>query len=587
MVIGDTNPVALSRGQANSAGRTGNADRPQAPSSGAKPLEVINRPSTAEATAPNKQPKPSASPQGRQIESTPQPAQGETKTRTGLSNADAKLFKVLSRPLQGLLALGVLSTSKTTIAQVLKSAPASPRQVQILIETIGSRALTQALGTKNHSGNVPQLLKLDIQGHHLVTLSKEAFKQGQSLSVILSRQGQLTTQLSKTQPLNTAAIPMVRNEVKAEQTNTIQTALRQAMPLQQPMKTVINGLLQLLKLPSPVAGSLVNASTHIMLKQIASQIPELSTLGKSANIKQLLNKSGLLQESHLASLIGQSKKTAPTTTSFAPPASPGKSGLAIDLGNLKTQLARLNLELGKALGETRAKVGNTLPPLANTLSGTGPLGSSLPISSKITIDSALVQLLTQIFKPLNLANKNSSAQLSQQISNLPPEQQQQLRQLVLQRLLQISQAGGAKIQAQQLLTISELPLQNSQRWCFDIPFMFQGQSHGVELEIQERAPRKNTSENKTETQSQWQIRLSLELPNMGKLQVDLKLVEERSNIVFWFEEEIALKAAKETIQTLKQRLRKEGIEVEELQCQIGIPPKLETNLQHNLINTRA
>jgi len=585
MVIGDTTPVVLS------SSKLGNAERPLPSSSDATARQNTNRGNTAEATTASKNLRSSTPPQGRLLDSIRSADQDSSQGRTSLNTADAKLFKTLSRPLQGLLALGVLSTSKSTIAQVLKSAPATPRQVQILIETIGSRALTQALGSKNHSGNVPQLLKLDIQGHHLVTLSKETFKQGQSLSVILSRQGQLTTQLNKAQPSNTGTGAAIKLSATPAQSNTIQSALRQSMPLQQPMNQVVNGLLQLLKLPNPVASKLVNASTHILLRQIASQIPELSTLGKSPNVKQLLSKSGLLQESHLAKLIGQSKTTGPSTTNAANTTllgSVGKAGSSIDLGNLKTQLARLGLELGKALAESRGnKPSDTLRPLLSASSTTQPLAANLGSSSKITLDSALAQLPGQIFKPLKLTDKNSTAQLTQQIANLPPGQQQQLRQMVLQRLLQISQAGGAKIQAQQLLSLTEMPLQNTQRWCFDIPFMFQGQSHGLELEIQEREPRKQNNDKKTQAQSQWQIRLSLELPNMGKLQVDLKLVEQRSNIVFWFEEETALQAAKQLMQTLKQRLNKEGIEVEEIQCQKGIPPKLETTLQHNLINTKA
>ncbi len=234
------------------------------------------------------------------------------------------------------------------------------------------------------------------------------------------------------------------------------------------------------------------------------------------------------------------------------------------------QLSRLN-----------SPVGNSSPttPSSNTAS------SPATGNSQLISNSQVGKLLDLLLSPQGDIASKTQATLQEQFKQLQAPQLRLLREQIKQKLLTLSQAGLAKVQTQQLQMLSEPATGVLQRWLMELPFSHQGEVRSIELEIQKRDAKKKNAEGKL--QNQWQLRLNIDLQELGNLQADIKLIAERGSIQLWFAKTEALQLAQAKLDTLRQTLTQKGLELEELRCHQGIPPKLETSLQFQLINTRA
>ncbi|MCV6615929.1 MAG: flagellar hook-length control protein FliK [Cellvibrionaceae bacterium] len=489
-----------------------------------------------------------------------------------LLSAKAELFKRLPARLQGLLALGLLHSDKAVPARVIKAALASPQQVQTLMPALIGQAKSaataqgqaQAFSSAALIRQPPTLVKLELGGHQVVTISPRPVKVGDYLALRLSQDGRLIAA-----PLATKAGAAAASTGPAQGNQNQQilaSALRQSLPQQQPLATVLGQLLNAQALARPEL-KLLDASSRLLLQQISQTLAEPRQLQQAEPLRQAIGRSGLWQESHLQ-LLGQASnnvKGGPT----------GKLG-SINLDNLKTQLGRLVQQLKNQQQLYPVAPQATGASAPTSPSGNGPSGG----------DKAIGQLLNQLLGMSQLQlNKTAEAQptLPPQLANLSTEQRQQLRQALWQRLAQLGSAGVHKIQAQQVQGL--LDSGPGQRWSLELPFVFGGQLRSVELDIQERPPRQRPGQGQ-QKQNQWQLRLSCDLPGLGKMQADVRLIGERGAIQLWFDSARANALAKNELQSLRQALLQGGVEVEELGCQQGLPPKLETSLQQ-LISTRA
>lgn len=500
-------------------------------------------------------------------------------------STDKQLFKLLPARLQGLFALGLISTHSDAKAKVVASAAAEARQVQLLLPLLKqSKSFSSAELIKQP----PTLLKLDLAGHQIVTVAKEPIAKGEWVNLRLNQQGQLI--LSK--PTNAIGQPSTGNVsplAKSPQL-TIQQALREALPSQQNLDKAIGQIQRLHQSLSllPPKHNLINANSRMMIQQLAEKLPSLQQLGSSNVVKQSLQNNGIQHEQQLAKLADAlahlpNKEAA---TSAQPSIIRGLSGSA-PLNDLKTQLLRLaqSLKNDVQLSRLQQSISQSAPSSKGTVSAESSSSNQSQTSNlPSNLNPKLANMLDLLLNPKHIEAKNQ-AFLLDQFKQLQGPQLRLLREQLKQKLLSISQAGVAKIQTQQLSSLSEAANGVVQRWLMELPFTHQGQVHSIELEIQQREAKKQSKEQKAV--KQWQLRLNIDLMELGALQADIKLHEQQSNIQLWFDQAGTQKLALSYIHELKEALQSKGLNVEELRCHQGIPPKLENKLQFQLINTRA
>ncbi len=454
----------------------------------------------------------------------------------------------------------------------------------------------------------PTLLKLDLSGHQLITISRQAFNIGDTVNLRLDPQGrlQLNTQHTQTSTgagstgnyTSTAIDPKAAPHIKLGIANqgsgqlSIQQALRESLPQQQQLSVVLN---QLRNLSHNLANlprdhNLLNASSRLLVDQLSDRLPSLAQLSQTRALKQAIVQSGIGQEAQLAKLSA-SKLSASKLSTVEPslPATSAPSGLqgynsladskahtASAVSDVKTLLARLAQSLRNEVQLGRLSS-------AQTSSAQRQISAN-PISPRISSD--LNAILEQLLNPQSALTAKTQTALLDQFKQLQGPQLRLLREQIKQKLIHLSQSGIAKVQTQQLNMLSEPASGVLQRWLMELPFRLQGSVHSVEIEIQKRAPQKR-KESTTTVQNQWQLRLNLDLNDLGALQVDVKLVAECGNIQLWFAKPEALHLAQGQLSKLRDSLTQQGLELEELRCHHGIPPKLETSLQFQLINTQA
>ncbi|WP_299976026.1 flagellar hook-length control protein FliK [uncultured Pseudoteredinibacter sp.] len=498
---------------------------------------------------------------------------------------DKQLFKLLPARLQGLFALGLISTHSDAKAKVVASSAAEARQVQLLLPLLKQ---DKSFSSAELIKQPPTLLKLDLAGHQIITVTKEPVSKGEWVKLRLNQQGQLIL----SQPTNATGQPSngnVSTLTKSPQL-TIQQALREALPSQQNLDKAIGQIQRLHQSLTllPPKHNLINANSRMIIQQLAEKLPSLQQLGSSNVVKQSVQNNGIQHEQQLAKLaeaLGQfSEKGA--ATSAQPNIIKGLS-VSAPLSDLKTQLLRLaqSLKNDVQLSRLQQSIGQSAPS-SKGASSPDTSSSSQNQTSKLhsNLSPKLSNMLDLLLNPKNLEAKNQ-AFLLDQFKQLQGPQLRLLREQLKQKLISISQAGVAKIQTQQLSSLSEAANGVVQRWLMELPFSHQGQIHSIELEIQQREAKKQSEEQKAV--KQWQLRLNIDLMELGALQADIKLHEQQSNIQLWFDQADTQKLALSHINHLKDALLSKGLDIEELRCHQGIPPKLENKLQFQLINTKA
>ncbi|GAA6153070.1 flagellar hook-length control protein FliK [Pseudoteredinibacter isoporae] len=505
---------------------------------------------------------------------------------------DKQLFKRLPARLQGLFALGLISDKNDSRAQVIVSALASARQVQQLLPLLQQgKSFTSA----DFIRQPPSLLKLEMAGgHQLLTVSREPIAKGAWVSLRLESNGALKvnalSEPEKTSPVHQALnskSSIGKSPLSSQPQVIIQKALRESLPQQQNLRDVLGHIRNLSQHLNqlPKEHNLFSASSRLLIDQLADKLPNIKLLSHGSGVKQAIIQSGVTQEAKLANLVKEISDMAV--------ASPGaqsattqtgslhqSTALAPALNDVKTLLGRLAQALRNDIQLSRASSATGGP--ATTASTAGSTTAGNPLSS---LNTPIGKLLDLLFNPQADITSKSHTALLEQFKQLQAPQRRLLREQINQKLLTLSQAGLAKVQTQQLQMLSEPVNGVLQRWLMELPFSHQGEVRSIELEIQQRESKKKNPQG--ELHNQWQLRLNIDLKALGKLQADIKLMAERGNIQLWFSNTEALQLAEAKLETLRQTLTRKGLELEELRCHQGVPPKLETSLQCQLINTRA
>jgi len=187
-------------------------------------------------------------------------------------------------------------------------------------------------------------------------------------------------------------------------------------------------------------------------------------------------------------------------------------------------------------------------------------------SSASTLAVALQLLLGRLGNQPTVELKSSPAQ---RLQNLVA----QLDQTQSSQLLKQLAGHASKMQGAQFATAeqAQTPQQNQQLY-IQLPLVQQGESRFAELAVTEREADGKPGEAKRQ---QWQLTMKFDLADAGHLLVQVRLTGLEVSLQFYAEQANIVSNAEQFLPLLKDRLKMQGLQVTEAQCQLGkIPEQL-------------
>lgn len=485
-----------------------------------------------------------------------------------------------------LLALGLgRSAANSTEAQVQSVAPVTAEQRQQLVarlvdllaqleakpDSADKQRQLARLGEERQLLNSPllKLVRLEVKQETLITYTDQPVKPGEHLRLYLNdnRLWQLSARLQTEaarlqQTLNPApraqapAPPASDSTLSAQPASAspqgraaLVEALRQALPLTD--KPELSATLpQLERLSLPQQRQLLPTNVRQALEQLAQQLRSPPQLLQPQALRQTLADSGVQLEHKLAQLIGRAQ-------ALATPTAPGR-----ERGEGES-LARL---MGQDWKGALLNLQQQLRGELNRLGQSPELRPQLP-------DTNLGQLLSQLAqRPAAELNDRT-----QRIQLLQLLHQQTLHSLARVQLSQLQAVGHQQAQAD-----SPTPTQSLS---VELPMRLGQEIYTLSLQIDEQwQSGYEEAKRRAGKVRQWQVLLSVELPEAGRLHAQITVREQQVATRLWAENAGTAEQIRGRLNELQQRLEKEGIEVTRLECHAGAPPKRKTQIHYSLVD---
>lgn len=313
------------------------------------------------------------------------------------------------------------------------------------------------------------------------------------------------------------------------------------------------------------------------LKTLASHIRLTDQLTNPKLLEMTLKNNGQTFEHKLAQLVTGVKHNAlslaPATSSLV---KPDNQPVATNKHALIPQVSVEKMaaqDLKGALLGLLHQLDVELDPTKPALPGTAPINEFNKALPAIALPQFLGMLANRQQGELN---------------------QKQLRTQLVMLMHQYTLGSIAKIQLQQMHTLNHQlgqadQAQPTSSWQFEIPVRQGHEVHPLPIQIEQQwiEEQSENAEQNTTRVRQWNVMLSFDLPLIGKFYAQLTLLGDNLSAKFWAENENTWLEAKNKMDGLKARLEHEGIQVTQLQCVPGLPPKPKVTLRYSLVDIKT
>ncbi|UZJ45392.1 flagellar hook-length control protein FliK [Marinimicrobium sp. C6131] len=423
-----------------------------------------------------------------------------------------------------------------------QSRPESANRTQQLARLTDEQQLLNAAQLK--------LVRLNVQQQNVVTYTDRALKPGQQVAVYLAenRLWQLATPraaspatggTSPSPPSGTASGPSVISE-----------ALRRALPMKDApdLAPALPRIDQLLSYRQQ--RDLFSSSLQQALRQAAQQLREPSRLTRPGGLREALSESGVFLEKKLLTALRTAARDA-----AAPGATTGQADRAGADAVHRVLSGDWKGALLKVLHQVRAELGR--------------LGQSPDVmrGNELNLGALLEQVSTR--SAPELADRSLRTQLLQMV-----------HQLALHSLARV-QSQQSQALTQQFAPADAGPA--PQTLTLEVPMRLGQDVQPLLLRI-EPEPEKDETGRRTGKIRQWQVQLSFDLPDAGTLYAQVTVRDQKVATRLWAEREPTANAIRSRLTELRQRLEKEGIEVTQLECHTGAPPRPMTDIRYSLVD---
>lgn len=437
---------------------------------------------------------------------------------------------------------------------------------------------------------------------------------------------QLSQQLSQQQPAQQPTSPSTQPPFEASLNNPLNNALSVGNKLYQSLQNL--GLTE-----SNLSQGIVATSTKIDSRKLLQQglknwlnnLPQSQHISTATGLQNALNNTGILAESQLlklsqqqlnlprplndANAIFQQLQKA-SALAFNKPAQQDKSA-AGTLENSPVSLSQRVKNTAKLISDSSQQALANLNKSFTTASHqsiptqTSAVGidwqSPLFNSQQYTTLEGLLKdpLLQNPSSNNKLAlaqiiglgtNKHTSFNSQQPPPNIPlnwPDRvgndatllrtlQNLLGQIEREQIQQMQSNEGAQISSANAQANPQAP---QQHW-LPLLVLHQQQLQLIEFIIDKEEVESTQGEKKL----QWFINLHFELPVLGKMSIEIAMLDNECSTTFWSESKTALSQISQHIQPLRERLTEQGILVNDIQSRYGTLAKRKINIEQRLVD---
>lgn len=534
----------------------------------------------------------------------------------------------------------LLKSIETALTQLNKNS-AAPAVKAVLAQLLEQKALAQTPSLKLINLAVSNPLQTSTSATppvptHLLSYSIEPVSVGQSLLLQLTANQRIQIlepiaheQLNKVISLITSlqsegkALPAslldvlrsvqqgsVQEQLAVKAQNAISESLRQLLPVKDRGQDLLEALPKLTQfvqqMPPASRGEWLSSELQGALKTVANHIRLTDQLTNPKLLQTTLNNNGQRFEQKLAQALGLVMATANATVqpadkqilvTTAAQAGLGASASASDKNQLANKLLTAGatnlLAAGVVANGSKTPVINLDKIIAQDLKG-ALLGVLHQLERELVASSAAALVPISETGKLNLAGALPQL-LAFMMQKQPAElNQKQLRAQLVMLMHQYTLGSLAKIQLQQIHTLSHQLTQTdqpqpTQSWQMEIPVR-QGQDvHPLTIQLEQKwvEDSEESTEKEAKRVRQWNVMLGFDLPAAGKLYAQLALLNERLSVKFWAEQERTLQQAQARLDTFKAQLEKEGIQIAQLQCVPGLPPTPKMSVNYSLVDIKT
>ncbi|MEE8058891.1 MAG: flagellar hook-length control protein FliK [Pseudomonadales bacterium] len=334
---------------------------------------------------------------------------------------------------------------------------------------------------------------------------------------------------------------------------TIEQAVRQTLPQQQALKIMLPLLQQIVQQPPQWPKELTQNISHLL-----KQFPTSEQMQQPLPLKQAIKNSGLFFEAKLAQpsarLVKQGHGQATTRLDGTETRPDIKS-------DIKGMMQSIIPQIEKASG--------------SKLSPTSVIQPAIPTD--------VIPTYTDKPTERQIASATQTASRASTDQNLDVQLRQLGRQLMASiARTQLNQLESLGIRKQNS-TDNQGPINS---WNLEIPIVHGNQVDNLQLRIKQQE-QEATGKEKQDQQKLWAVTLNFDLHNLGKMNVQLKIIGNTVAAIIWSQLEQTHREVKQQIQDLKKNLQKVGVIVKQVDCQLGLPPKANTPLYHQLVDVRT
>lgn len=370
------------------------------------------------------------------------------------------------------------------------------------------------------------------------------------------------TKASEAQSLASVLLP---TRVRATAVTTNETALtsalnvlRQSLPTQRPVSQLLNALDTLMASPN-IRQSLPERAIQLSQQLVEQPVITSQVAKQPSLLKTAIQQNGTLFESQLSNI-----KFLNNTPN---------QRILIEKLTQALQLSQGGLEHTTPLKPSPALLSELLP-LVSQLTG-----QPLPLSANAKDSFLWILAALNIHLPKAAQDStNTGRQLSVKLQ---------------EQIAKLAQASIAKIQVDQLKSLGvdkgllEVGTQATQ---IEIPLRWHEHILPLTLTIQQRENEQDEPEKQDDQKRkdrQWQVMMSIELPEEGALHVQVSLIDQQCTALLWAESSQLYFKAQQSLSELKTTLERQGLTVESLECFEGKPHNDEMSFNYQLVDIKT
>lgn len=462
------------------------------------------------------------------------------------------------------------ATTTTTTTTATNTANSNPGNPQFAITIKVNRQILELTSQTPLPKN--SQLRINITADNQVIILKVSEPTSDKLA------NTVTPPITRGAPTHTSrkssSAPIPTDTITTKNQRTIEQGLRQTLPVQQPLKNLLPLLQQLTQQPpKDWPKPLLNNLTVLL-----QQFPNAKQVQQAQPLKQAINNNGGFFEAKLAQLVFKSfakNTSAPIVDSKAPASAP----LNYDIKGL---LQRILPQIDKAIAGRET-------PGAKTSSFTPSTPS--PTTQALLSDAASDKRKTQpytytpqsLVDPIVTTNKTTITNENTGKSHTDVLLRQLGNQLI---------ASLARSQMHQLESLGNRQANSSDSaapvnsWSMELPIMNGSSVDNLAIRIDQHAHQEEGTSNKEEKKI-WTVMLAFDLHQLGKMNVQLKVLDNTVSATVWSEQHQTHQEVQQQIKTLSKNLKKVGVNVKTIDCQLGLPNNESQPLYTQLVDVRT